>query len=68
MADEFVTVRWAGEVVRARVVRRYKNGRVSVAVREGRYVGGRPGSSTGTAGPTVVTVEPWQIIEDEVTP
>ena len=63
--NEYVTVLWAGERRRAKVLRRYKNGKVRVQVLRARWTGGRPGSSSSEV---AVTVEPWQIVaEEEVT-
>jgi hypothetical protein len=58
-----ITVRWAGETVRAGVVKRFKNGKIKVRVRGGRWVGGRAGSSSND---TIVTIEPWQEIKPRV--
>jgi hypothetical protein len=61
---EQITVRWAGEVRRARVVKRFKNGKIRVEALRGRWTGGRPGSSTEGIR---VTVEPWQVVPEPKT-
>lgn len=62
MAEERITVRWAGQVCSAHVLKRFKNGKVRVEISAGRWVGGKPGSSSR---PTRVTVEAWQIVTVE---
>jgi hypothetical protein len=55
-----VTVLWAGERRQARIIKRFKNGKVRVQIHRTRWVGGRPGS---LGGEVAVTVEPWQIVD-----
>ena len=60
--DERINVRWAGEVHPARVLRRYKNGRIRVEVQTNvGTLGGRP----GTVRTETMTIEPWQEIHEE---
>jgi len=62
--DEYVQVRWADKVVTARVLRRFKNGKVRVEFtpfpNTGGYVRGRPGTPAKVES---MTVEAWQIVE-----
>jgi hypothetical protein len=56
---ERVRVRWTGRVVNATVVRRYKNGNLTVDIDEASH-GGRH----GTVNTIRVKVEPWQVVEE----
>lgn len=58
MADEYITIRWAGDEHRVRVLRRYKNGKIRVE-RILPWQGGRP----GTINIATMSVEPWQVVD-----
>lgn len=60
MSDEHIDIRWAGTVVRVRVLRRYKNGRIRVEMLTNGWVG-RP----GTVHRETMTVEPWQEVKQK---
>ena len=56
---ERITVRWAGGTHDVAVLKRFKNGKITVRVQAGRWLGGRAGT---TSSDVIVTVEPWQVL------
>ena len=59
-SQETVKVLWAGGVVTARVLRRFKNGKVRVSIQRA----GVPGRTAYAATvEDVFTAEPWQIVK-----
>lgn len=64
---ERIRIRWAGTIVTATVLRRFANGRIRVEVQTS--TGWTPGHRYGhTAKPERFTIDPWQVVTDEVTP